>query len=261
MEAQALPRSAKVVNAASIKQIVKDSDILPSEYQQQVYSSYSNGEASISLFRHPQSTRADCKIDGVLLARNIIALDPAKVKAVRCFFYDYDRQNEFWEVEVRATLVRAYADGKIGQDELIDSVLLKEDKQANALSEKYAVHSYRAILDADGVVPGALNERRLAVSLRLKELQRQGVDVSNFQDEFLRIEDAARRGNEKPVADHLSTLNKQIDEHVQSLIASGQLSKQDLLRRSKNALGSQPASDHKAGSGSAAGSGKDAMEQ
>ncbi len=262
LESQAAPHSAKAVNATAIKQIVKDSDILPSEYQQQVYAAYSNGEASISLFRHPQSTRADCKIDGVLLARHVIGLDPAKVKVVRCFFYDYDRQNEYWEVEVRANLVRAYADGKIGRDELVDSVLLQEDRQANALSDKFAAtHSYKAILDADGVVPGALSERRLAASLRLKELKRQGVDVSAFHDDFLRVEDAARRGNEQQVATLLASLYKQIDEHVQSLISSGQLTKQEMLRRSKNALGSQPDGIQKSGSGSSSGSASDAMEQ
>lgn len=262
-ESEAAPHAAKVVSADAIKQIVKESDVLPSEYQQQVYSSFSNGEASISLFRHPQSTKADCKIDAVLLARHVIALDPAKVKVVRCFFYDYDRQNEFWEVEVRASLVRAYAEGEIGQDELIGSVLLKEDRQANALSEKYAVHSYRAILDENSVVPGVLKERRLAASLRLKELQRQGVDVSAFHDDFLRVEDAARRGNEKQVSSLLSALYKQVDDHVQLLISSGQLTKQEMLRRSKNALGSQPdaSPSSKSGSGSTSGSGSDAMEQ
>lgn len=263
-ESLAAPSFGKVINAATIKQIVKASDVLPPEYQQQVYSTFSNGEASISLFRHPQSTKADCKIDCVLLARHIVDVDPAKVKVVRCFFYDYDRQNEFWEVEVRANLVKAYADGKIGQNELIDSILLKEDRQANALSEKYAVRSYRSILDEDSVVSGVLSERRLAAYLRLKELQRQGVDVSAFNDDFLRVEDAARRGNEKQVSGLLAGLNKQIDEQVQSLISSGQLSKQEMLRRSKNTLGSHPADSTslpKSGSGSSAGSGSDAMEQ
>lgn len=226
------------VSVAAIKKIVQESDILSAEYHQQVYSSFANGVASISLFRHPQSTRDDCKIEGVLLARKIIALDPAAVHLVRCVFYDYDRQNEFWDVEVRAQLVKAYAEGKIGQQELINSVVLTEDRQNNPLSEKFAARSYKSILDEDSVCVGAHAEKRLATALRLKELKQQGVDVTPFREQVLRIEDAARRGHDQNLVEQINAVNQSIDGQVQQLIGSGQLRKPE-TRRSKNSLGSQ----------------------
>lgn len=232
----ASPAPAAHIDGAAVKRIVKDSDILPPEFKQQVYSTFENGTAAISLFRHPQSTKADCKIDSILLARKIIQLDPRVVNLVRFYFYDYDHQNEFWEVDVRAQLVRAFAEGKIGQSDLINSVLLREDRQANALSEKYAGQSYKSILDENSVVPGAHAEKRLATSLRLKELERQGVDTGSFKDQFLRLEDAARRGHERELHEHIQSLNKQIDSHVQDLVGAGQLKEHETSRRKTTLL-------------------------
>lgn len=230
---------AQSLNAAAIKKIVNDSEILSPEYHQQVYSSFGSGVASISLFRHPDSTREDCKIEAVLLARKIIALAPAAVQRVRCVFYDYDRQNEYWDVEVRAQLVSAFAEGKIGQRDLLDSVQLKEDKQANPLSEKYAAASYQAILDEDSVCAGAHSEKRLATSLRLKELQRQNVDLGKFKEQFLRIEDAARRGKDAELPKQIEEINKDLDLHVKNLVSTGQIRKPELRRASKTSLGAQ----------------------
>lgn len=227
------------ISAASIKQIVQKEETLESEFKQQVYAAYADGVASVSLFRHPEATKDDCKINAVLLAHKIIALDPHSVKLVRCVFYDYDRQNEFWAVEVRAELVNAFAQGKLGEHELINSIQLTEDRQKNPLSDKFASLSYNGILNADSVCRGACEERRLAIHLRLKELTHQHVDVSRFRDDVLRIEDAARRGkDDAEMPAQLTTLSKNIDDYVQELIQDGQLQKPE-LRRTKNAMGKQ----------------------
>lgn len=226
------------ITAAAIKNVVLHEDTLESEYKQQVYAAYANGVASVSLFRHPEATRDDCKINAVLLARKIIELDPRDVKLIRVVFYDYDRQNRYWEVEVRAQLVNAFAQREIGENELIDSILLTEDQQKNPLSSKFAALSYSGIINHDSVCRGACEGRRLAIHLRLKELSKQKIELGHFRDDFLRIEDAARRGKddaELPV--QITALNKSLDDYVQELIKSGQLPKPE-LRRAKNAIGS-----------------------
>ena len=226
--------SAAALSADSIKKAVLKADTLESDYKQQVYASYERGVASVSLFRHPEATRDDCKINAVLLAHRIIALAPHDVKLVRCVFYDYDRQNEFWVVEVRAQLVTAFGEGTIGTPELINSLLLTEDKQKNPLSAKFASLSYSGILNENSVCRGACEERRLAIDLRLKELERQKIELGHFRDDFLRIEDAARRGKddaELPV--RISALNKSLDEYVQEMIRAGQLQKPELRREKR----------------------------
>lgn len=239
-QAETAAKPAVALSAASIKNVVLSSDTLDPAYKQHVFAAYSGGVASVSLFRHPDATEADCKIDAVLMAQKIIALDPADIKLVHCIFYDFDRQNEFWEVELRAQLISAFAQGKIGEHELINSVLLKEGKQANPLSQKFAVLSYRGILDQDSVCHGAYEDRRLAIHLRLKELERQGMAVDQFREKYLRIEDAARRGKDADLSAQINSLSKTLDEHVQNLISTGQLAKPE-LRRSKNSLGEKGA--------------------
>jgi hypothetical protein len=224
------------VTAAGIKEAVIKSDVLDREYRQQVYTSYENGVASVSLIRHPEASRADCKIDTVLLARRIIALAPRDIKLVRCVFYDFEQQNQYWEVEVRAQLVQAFAQGKIGEHELIDSVLLSEDRQKNPLGAKFAALSYSGILNESSVCKGACEDRRLAISLRLKEIEKQGVELGHFRDDFLRLEDAARRGKAAELIEQISTLNKSLDDYVQEMINAGRLQKPE-LHRAKNALG------------------------
>lgn len=185
---------------------------------------------TVSLFRHPEATRDDCKIDSVLISRRILALDPAHVRLVRCVFYDYDRQNEFWRVEVSARLVNAFGAGRIGQQELLNSLVLKADSQENPFSTKFAGLSYKSIIEDSSVVGGPLEDKRLAVDLRLHNLQQQGVDTNSFREDFLRIEDAARRGKGAGLADQLNLINKKIDDRVQLLVGSGLLPKPELKR-------------------------------
>ena len=225
------------VSPEKIKIAVEKSDVLDREYRQQINTSYENGIASVSLIRHPEATKADCKIDTVLLARRIIALDPHNIKLVRCIFYDYERQNQYWEVEVQARLVTAFAQGQIGEHELINSVLLLQDKQNNPLSAKYASLSYSGILNESSVCRGACEDRRLAISLRLRELEQQGVSTRHFRDDFLRIEDAARRGKSPDLSAQISALNKSLDDYVQEMIKAGQMQAPQ-LNRAKNSLGS-----------------------
>lgn len=224
---------AQGISVAAIKDVVQQSDALNEENKEQVFASYTGGIASVSLFRHPDATKGDCKIDAVLLARKIIALAPKEVRLVRCVFYDSERQNEFWEVEVRAQLISAFARGEIGERDLMNSLLCAEDKQKNPLSEKFASLSYSGILDFDSVCKGSCEDRRLAIHLRLEELERQKIDVSQFRDDFLHIEDTARRGKEKELPDLITELNKSLDKYEQEMIDSGQLQKQ-ILKRAKN---------------------------
>lgn len=222
----------------SIESAVKDLSILPEEYRQQVYASCHEGGARIRLFRHPEATRDDCKIDAVLIARKVIQLNPDRVKAVTCVFYDYDRQGEYWSVEVNSTLVKAFGSGRIGERELLDSLVLKEERRAKPLGARYRGRSYRSIVEDVAVVKGPLEDRRLALSLRLRNLSLQGVDTSGYTEEFLRVEDAARRGVVSGLDGLVDSLSKELDDRVQALVTSGVLPRPE-LKRSAGGLGAQ----------------------
>jgi len=236
LHSPALAKDSAGVSADNIRNAVIKSDVLDPQYKREIYSSYEKGVVSISLFRHIDATRDDCKIDSVLIARQVIALSQHDIKLVRCIFYDPERANEYWEVEIRAQLLAAFAQGKIGEHELIDSILISEDKQTSPLSAKFAALSYSGILNANSVCKGAYEERRLAINLRLKEIEKQGVELGHFRDDFLRIEDAARREKSVELPSLINALNKSLDAYVQEMIASGQMKKPE-LRRAKNSIG------------------------
>jgi hypothetical protein len=230
----ALAKDSTHLSSDSIKSAVVQTDVVDKEYKQQVYAAFENGITSVSLFRHPDASRQDCKIDTVLLARKIITLAPSEIKLVRCVFYDPEHQNQYWEAEVRAQLIQAFAQGKIGEHELINSVLLSEDSQKNPLSAKYAALSYSGILNEDSVCKGACQDRRLAIHLRLKEIEQQGVELGHFRDDFLRIEDAARRGKDAELQAQITSLDKALDEYVQEMVRAGQMQKPELHRAKKS---------------------------
>lgn len=212
-----------VPEAMQIKELVQKMEILQPETREQVYVTYERSVCTISLFRHPNGTRQDCKIDAVLLCKGLLELDP-HIALVRCIFYDYDRQNEFWDVSVRTSLVTAFGSGKIDKDKLLNSITLKEDSQADPLSEKYKQTSYAGILNEDTVVPGSFEESRLALALRLRDLRSRKFDTSAFQQDFLRIEDLARRRQDDILQERIKSLEGSLNKYVQSLITSGQMS-------------------------------------
>mgnify|MGYP003384611822 CR=1 FL=1 len=226
---------------AQIRAMVQSMDILQPESQTQVYAAYENGVATVCLLRHGDATAEDCKIDAVMLTRKLMKLDTG-LRLARCLFYDSDRQNAFWDVKVRASLVTAFGAGTIDGKTLLNSVILKEDSQVNALSERYKQVTYRGILDEDSVVGGPFAESRLALALRLKSLKAHEVDISQFNEDFLRIEDAARRGNRNGLKLRIDSTNKSIDQYVQSLIATGRLPA-PLTRLTKNPQLHSPASN------------------
>lgn len=214
--------SANALTPERIRTLVQKLDILKPEERESVYATCDTALCTVSLFRHPEATREDCKIDAVLLTRELTQVDP-KLKLVRCLFYDADRQNTFWDIKVRSSLVTAFGDGRINKNTLLHSVTLSEDKQSNPLSDKYRQTSYKSMLEQDSVAPGPFADNRLALALRLKTLNSSKIDTAQFHSDFLRIEDAARRGKISGLKTQIDSLDNRIEARVQELISSGQL--------------------------------------
>ncbi|HEY9773679.1 MAG TPA: hypothetical protein V6C81_07700 [Planktothrix sp.] len=72
-------------------------------------------------------------------------------------------------------------------------------------TEKFAVQSLEA-------VPGVDLEDRKVLLDRIKTLDKMGIGVEPFVDSFLAIEERAKNGEEKKLADAIEDLGKQIDE-------------------------------------------------
>lgn len=215
-------RAAQTLTPEQVRALVQKLDILRPEVRESVYASCQTALCTISLFRHPEATREDCKIDAVLLTRELKRAD-SNLKMVRCLFYDSERQNTFWDINVRASLITAFGEGRINRSTLLSSVTLSEAEQANPLSHKYRQTSYKSLLEQDSVAPGPFEDNRLALALLLKNLTSRKIDTAQFHSDFLRIEDAARRGKTTGLRIQIDSLNNRIDARVQELISSGQL--------------------------------------
>lgn len=215
---------SSTVSEESLIKAVQNCPNLPAEYRQQVYADYAGENVAISLFRPEEASPEDCKIDAILLSRRLMTCFPGKLKTIRVAFYDQDRHNEFWDVQVRSSLITAYASGHLSQNELLNSVSFKEDSQKNPLSSKYASMAYKSIIEDTEVTTGIFQERRLALALRLRTLTRQGVNTGTFQEEFLKIEDAARRGKATNLSTQIDKLNEILNRESKASKPSGKLS-------------------------------------
>lgn len=220
--------STENISEETLIEVIQNCQNLPEAYRQDVYARCAGGNAAVSLFRPQEASPDDCKIDAILLSRRLMTTFPGKFKTIRVAFYDQDRHNEFWDIQVRASLVNAYAAGKLSQNELLNSISFKEDSQKNPLSSKYASMAYQGIIEAPDVTPGILQDRRLALALRLRSLAAQGVDTKTFQEELLKIEDTARRGQTTGLSARIDKLNNTLNQQTKQLTSKDGLSQNQL---------------------------------
>ncbi len=203
-------RSDAAQSLDKIIQHIRSANILPKDYSEHINLSLADGMASVSVYRDPEAQRNDCKIDAILITRKVLDVDPT-VKKVRVVFYNLTESDSYWVTQVASSAVIAYGRGAISQSEVIKAVTC-EDGQSNDLAKTYSKLSYKQILDELGVVDGPERAQRAVIQVRISKMTGAGQDVSELRNQFLHVEDLARRGATKDVSVALLQLNKSMDE-------------------------------------------------
>lgn len=215
---------AEPLSASKVRTLLQNMQMLQPMLKKSINSTYSGSFCSVHLQRPSDASKEDCKIDAVLITRELSQADK-DLKLVQCMFMDPNNSTKLWEVKVPCSLVTAFGEGTIGKRTLLNSLITKEREELPAIGQRYKKTSYKEILEEESVYPGPYYERRLAVSLTLKNLDAQRIDTEKFKSEFLRLEDATRRSNTKNLEESIDKLDNEIEQRVQALVAAGQLPK------------------------------------
>ncbi|MFA6209915.1 MAG: hypothetical protein WC714_10875 [Candidatus Obscuribacterales bacterium] len=84
-------------------------------------------EIEVATYKNPKANLSDCKIEALLIARTLMELAPGEVPRVVVYFYNSSSLSTFKQVAVTAGDVKAFASGSISKDELLKSLVVKED--------------------------------------------------------------------------------------------------------------------------------------
>jgi len=104
----------------------------------------------VATYKNPKANQNDCKIEALLIAKTLVDLAPGEVPRVVVYFYNSTSLSSFKQVSVTAGDVKAFAAGAISKDELLKSLVIKDDsilepakRVASYLSERQYVRPNR----------------------------------------------------------------------------------------------------------------------
>jgi hypothetical protein len=192
------------LSSSQLVELVQKAKILSPDYK--IQSLISGQEAFFSTYRNPKATDKDCKIDSVLVGKTVMGADPT-IKRVKMRFYDTSNVSRYREISVREGDVKAFASRQMTPDALLASIEIINGEMQSATSSMRS-QPYRDIASSSEPAEGPYKGERLQMMGRIHALKDRGVDVQSLQDQMLRIEDAARRGQHTLVTTGINFLNR-----------------------------------------------------
>lgn len=116
----------QIINESDIVNAIEKAGILAPTIT--VNARLSKEEVELATFQNPKATEKDCKIEAVLLAKTVMDLSPDQIFRVTVYFYGSNSLASYKSVTITSGDVRAFAVGSIGQEQLLQSLKLKEDR-------------------------------------------------------------------------------------------------------------------------------------
>jgi len=157
-------------------------------------------QADILTERKDKETDDDCKIDAVLIAKEIINSFPDQINRVRITFQK-PGDSQASQVDVTAGDVKAYAMGAMKPDALLGSLEMQQVDYRGGTGQ------------AMTVVNGPLLDKRLALLGRIEGLKAKGTSVKPFRDLFDNIEnETSQHAMEEKISKDIAYLDEHLTE-------------------------------------------------
>ncbi|CAN5416375.1 hypothetical protein BH11CYA1_BH11CYA1_38060 [soil metagenome] len=193
------------ITAAEMVTVIQNAKIVGSDYP--VRASIIDQEAIITTKRNPKAVDKDCKIDAIMIGKVLVETYSKEILRVKVIFSDYEKQI-YTSVNLSKGDLTAFADGKLSQDDLLNSIQLttyKEDVSPFAPRGGSGTSS-------TGAAPGPLLEKRLLLLSRIEGLKQKGTNVKAYVDYFNTIEDAVKNGDEEKVKALTASLSEKLND-------------------------------------------------
>ncbi len=87
----------------------------------------SGSEAEIATYQNPKANINDCKIEAVLITKTLLDASPDQISRVTVYFYNGSSLSTYKSVSVSAGDIKAFGSGVFSKEELLKSLVVKED--------------------------------------------------------------------------------------------------------------------------------------
>ncbi|MFA6208390.1 MAG: hypothetical protein WCT03_06640 [Candidatus Obscuribacterales bacterium] len=197
-EAPAITPSEMVIVIRNAKIVTADAP---------VRASLINQEAIITTKRNPKANDKDCKIEAIMIGKVLVDTYSKEILRVKVLFSDYENQ-KYTSVSLSKGDLTAFGDGKLNQDELLNSL------QLTTFKEDVSPFSDRASESGTttGISPGPLLDKRLLLLSRIESLKQKGTNVKAYMDYFNTIEDAVKNSDEEKVKSLSASLSEKLND-------------------------------------------------
>lgn len=158
-------------------------------------------QATILTERNSKASDKDCKIDAVLIAKQLIDSFPDQISRVRVMFEKIGT-NQSSRVDVTAGDVKAYALGAMNAESLLSSLDLVDVDTGGGVANGSAL----------SVLPGPMLDKRLLLLSRIESLKSKGTSVKPFQALFATMEAEVSGGDGDKLTKDIAYLSEKLTD-------------------------------------------------
>ena len=179
--AACLPASALTVK--TVENVISSSKVWPGGGRFAV--ACNDNQVIVSTYRDHAETDRDCKIDTVLILRNILKVD-TDITRLTVRFYEPRRPHNYKQIEVRQSDIAAFGHNLIDDQKLLSGI------------------GITAGYDVPEVVQGPFGEARAAAKQHIADLQTKGVGIAAYMRLFSEVEELATKADVEAKADDIA---------------------------------------------------------
>ncbi len=191
LSARALPSDSEAVDALEKAKILAPTIRLNARVAQD--------GIEVATYKNPKANQNDCKIEALLIAKTLVELAPGEVPRVVVYFYNSTSLSSFKQVSVTAGDVKAFAAGALSKEELLKSLVIKDDsilepakRVASYLSERQYVRPNRVntqLKDDQILITTALDSNMSERLLKLEavKLAEQALDAAPVEYKLAQV--------------------------------------------------------------------------
>jgi hypothetical protein len=228
----AVPTSASVIND------IRSAKILSKDLSDSLTVRITGSEITVSAYRSPKSSDQDCKIDAVLIAKELVS-KYRSITVVRAVFFDMSAPTNYRTCVVRAGDIDLFGSGALSKENLFKMINVAHEKHGSA---KPQVRAQDEALTYH-VVPGFHAEDREQTLINLKKIVKAGGDISDLWPYFKQIENMVKDYKTEEIVEPFNQLSLLVSRRT-GQVNSAIIRRNEELTRLQNAEASRLAAKY-----------------
>lgn len=210
-----LSARAEIPTSQSVINDIRAAKILSKDLSDSLAVRIVGSEITVSAYVNPHSSDQDCKIDAVLIAKELVS-KYRSVKFVKVIFSNINEPSKYRSIVVRAGDIDLYGSGALSKVNLLKMINVANEHRLpskKAIRPEEEVTYYR-------VVPGFHEEDREQTLLNLKKIAKARGNISDLWVLFKQIEEMVKDYKTEEVVEPFNRLNLLIGQRTEQVNAN-----------------------------------------